>query len=64
MNPSKSKFYFLESIVVQGYIARVLALFYTVMRRRGYLINIRNISLERLKGFNAIIGVLDLAGYL
>ncbi len=64
MNFSKSKFYFLESIVVQGYIARVLVLFYTVMRRRGYLIDIRDVSLERLKGFNTIIDVFDFVVYL
>ena len=64
MNPSKSKFYLLESIVVQGYTARVLALFYTVMRRRGYLIDVRDISLERFENFDTIISAFNRAAYL
>ena len=59
INPNKSKFYLLESIVVQDYTARVLALFYTIMRRKGYFIDISDISLERPENFNAIIKTLS-----
>ncbi len=64
MNPSKPKFYLLKPIIIQDYIARVLTLFYTIIRRRGYLINIKNIFLERFKGFNTIIDILNPAAYL
>jgi hypothetical protein len=63
MNLSKPKFYFLKPIVVQGYIARVLALFYIIMRRRKYLINISDSSLKQPAYFNTIIGAFKRAAY-
>ncbi len=64
MNPNKSKFYLLEPIVVQDYITRVLTLFYTTIRRKGYLTDIKDISLKRLEGFNAIIDAFNPVIYL
>jgi len=64
INPNKSKFYFLELIVVQGYTARVLTLFYTIIRRRGYFIDASDIFLERSKNFNTIIGAFSHVTYL
>jgi hypothetical protein len=64
MHPNKPKFHLLEPIVVQGYAARVLALFYTAMQRRGYLTDLRDVSLEQRKHIDAIINALDPATYL
>jgi hypothetical protein len=64
INLSKPKFHLLEPIVVQGYIARVLALFYTVMWRKGYLTDVSDIFLKRPENFNAIIEALSPIAYL
>ncbi len=63
MNPNKSKFHLLEPIVVQDYITRVLALFYIIIRRKEYLIDASDISLERFENFNTIISALSYATY-
>jgi hypothetical protein len=63
INFNKPKFHFLEPIVVQGYTARMLTLFYMVMRRKGYLTDASDISLKRPENFDAIIGALNFIIY-
>ncbi len=41
----------------------MLALFYTIIRRRGYFIDASDISLERPENFNTIISALSRAVY-
>ena len=64
MNRKNIKYHLLEPIVAQGFTARVLALFYTAMRRRGYLKDVGDLSFERPDEMDKIINNLSPTAYL
>jgi hypothetical protein len=54
-----AKYHLMEPIVAQGFTARVTALFYAAMRRRGHLPESNSNSLERIEFVNDAIGLLS-----